>query len=342
MSIMNLLNRLIPSPSLRSGLGAWCLLLAGQCLAQETDPFGEVNTTKYQNTMTITGQVVLGGDTLGSETVVAVYQDDELRGKGSPLSQGKYSNILMMNVFGETKGQPLHFKVWTGGRVIEVDQGLTFINDKRNGTLKEPYIIDVPVPVVTMPTTEGWATTCLPYDALVPEGVTVWNATGIADGELLMEKAEGNILPKETPVLLQVASDDTPATLEWLARVAEGDIKTDGCILRGTTEPTAVEANSVLTLGHSDTTGEVGFWLYTGTTVPANRAYIADFPTATRGVTLHGGPTATSVLNMLPAGGGSPADTDNCFDLQGRKVPADKAGKLLWKKGKHGQTIKIR
>ena len=333
MTIKNLLNQLIPSPSLRSGLGAWCMLLAGQCLAQDADPFGEVNTAKYQNTMTITGQVVLGSDTLGSETVVAVYQADELRGKGSPLSQGKYSNILMMNIFGETKGQPLHFKVWTGGRVIEVDQGMTFVTDKRNGTLKEPYIIDVPVPIVTTTTTEGWATTCLPYNALVPEGVTVWNATGIADGELLMEKAEGNILPKQTPVLLQVASR---ANLEWLARVAESDIKAEGSILRGTTESTAVEANSVLTLGHSDTTGEVGFWLYTGTTVPANRAYIVDFPAATRGVTLHSDDTTTSVFNMLLE------EAPTVVDLQGRMVPAAKVGRLLWKKGRHGQIIKIR
>jgi hypothetical protein len=57
-------------------------------------------------------------------------------------------------------------------------------------------------------------------------------------------------------------------------------------IFVGTTETTTVEANSVLTLGHSNSTGEIGFWRYTGTTIAPNRAYIAQWPSEARGVTI--------------------------------------------------------
>ena len=38
----------------------------------DSDPFGEVDTAKYPNTMTITGYVRMNGKVLGNETVVAV------------------------------------------------------------------------------------------------------------------------------------------------------------------------------------------------------------------------------------------------------------------------------
>ena len=101
-----------------------------------------------------------------------------------------------------------------------------------------------------------------------------------------IEKAQGKILPKNTPVLLQSNAQqaDGPASYEWLSRVADGDVSTPGSILAGTTVEKTVDANSVLTLGHSDGSGEIGFWLFTGTTIPAYRAYITDFPSGSRGV----------------------------------------------------------
>ena len=83
----------------------------------------------------------------------------------------------------------------------------------------EPYYIDLPAPVTTTFSAEGWATTCLPFDAEVPAGVTVWNATAIEDGQLVTEAlqlptvhsplwngSEISILPKNTPVLLSIAT----------------------------------------------------------------------------------------------------------------------------------------
>ena len=319
-------------------------------MAQTTDPFGEVNDSTYQNTMTITGYVrmaslvngawtAINDEVLGNETVVAVYCGDEVRGKGSPADyNNKYFSLLILSVFGESKDQ-FHFKVFipgdseSPGRVIEIDQGITFKTDDRIGKLKEPYYIDLPMPVTTTFSEEGWATTCLPFNAEVPEGVTVWNATGVENGELVMETVgvgiaptsadEGNsqsptILPANTPVLLSVSEQaGTNASATWLARVANGNVEADGSILSGTTEPITVDANSVLTLGHSNDSGEIGFWRFTGTTIPANRAYIANLPAGVKGVRLGiDDGTATGISDVQCYKG----ENDNWFTLDGRRL----------------------
>jgi hypothetical protein len=265
------------------------LLLVGSAslMAQADDPFPEVNMNKYPDNMTFFGQVLLDGQVQPDGTVVAVYCGDELRGKGIVKKQGKHEHCAKFVIYGETKGDPLHFKVCTGGRVIEVDQGETYLTNSKLGSTAGYYLIDLPVPVVTTPSQEGWATTCLPFNAEVPSGVTVYVATGIKEGELVMKApatgAGASVLPKNTPVLLK---SEGLASYEWLARVADGDVSADGNIFVGTTEPTAVEPNSVLTLGHSKQTGEIGFWRYTGASIAANRAYITDVPASVRGLSI--------------------------------------------------------
>ena len=337
-------------------LSVLSILSAPSLMAQTEVPFDTVNDSTYQNTMTITGYVCLAtladgqwtaDEVLGNETVVAVYCGDELRGKSSPADYNdKYFSLLMMTVYGENKDK-LHFKVFipgdsgSPGRVIEVDQGVTFKTDDRLGKAKEPYYILLPTPVSTTFSSEGWATTCLPYDAKVPEGVTVWNVTGIEDSELVTEelqlptitsplKGEGEvtILPKNTPVLLQGSDQDS---YEWLSRVVTDESATAGAtgttgatgfvtgILVGTTEPTDIAANTVLTLGHSKETGEIGFWLYPGATIPAIRAYIADFPTGTNGarIAIDGGTTG---ISSSEEEGMSSKYAATVYDLQGRPL----------------------
>ena len=296
-------------------LFALLAMLGNAAYAQSSaDPFGEVDNAKYPNTMTITGYVRLGDVVLDSTAVVAVYQGDELRGKKSPANNEKYPNILMLTVYGETKGQPLHFKVFTGGRIIEVDQGLTFTSDAREGKAKEPYYIDLPVPIVTTPVTEGWATTCLPYNAEVPEGVTVWIVTGVDEnGVLIKEQLEGNILPANTPVLLQGGDLES---YEWLSRVADGDIDTQGSILKGVTEDTSFAEGEVLVLGEAED-GAAGFWpVDDDTIVPANTAYIADFPADIPGASFE--ERATTAIHAFSHF--TISQSANCYDMQGRRI----------------------
>lgn len=312
-------------------------------MAQTADPFGDVDDSKYSNTMNITGYVrfaemvngqwsVVGDQVLGNETVVAVYCGDELRGKGSPADfNDKYFSLLMLTVYGEEL-DPLHFKVYTDGRVVEfAPDGFTFMTDQRLGKAKEPYYIDLPAPVVTTFSPEGWATTCLPFDARVPDGVTLYDATAIENNELVKEKLKANVLPKGIPAILQLSNSELPnGQIEWLSAVIDEETAAANSqlsLLKGTTGPTTVAANGVLTLGHSDDSGELGFWLYSGTTIPANRAYIADFPAGSRGAKLSLDDGSTTRISEIVNG---EWPNSKCFDIQGRKLPNRQINKGLY------------
>ena len=306
--------------------GLLALLLAGgaSLMAQVTDPFPAVPFRQYYGNMQLTAKAKMNGEVLTGDVVIAVYTGEQIRGKGSPEDESN-QGVVYIQVYGNYDIEHLHFKVAVKGTVIEVDPGdLSYSYNGVVGSPANPYIFDVPAPIVTTPSAEGWATTCLPFNAEVPEGVTVWNATGIEDTELLVTKAEGTILPANMPVLLQ---SEGLASYEWLSRVADGDIVTTGCIFLGTTEPTEVAAGSVLTLGHSNESGEIGFWRFTGTTIPANRAYIADFPAGVRGLTLLFDDETTDI-NLTSSS--SPASEGKWYDLEGRRLSSKPAARGIY------------
>ena len=290
------------------------LLLVGSVsmLADGGDPFPDVDYHQWQNTMTITGKVRLNAVELKDEAIVTAYYHDEIRGK----QQVKANGYLYLSIGGaaEDAGIPLHFKVFTGSSIVEVDQGLEYVWNEKVGSYADPYIINLTV-VTTNTSAEGWATTCLPYNAAVPEGVTVYAGTRIEDGVLKIEPVECNILPANTPVLLKTEGQ---TSYEWLSRVADGDASIEDNLFKGTIEETPVEEYSVLTLGHANEgEGKIGFWLFDGTTIPANRAYLEKSSTAgVRGITIDWSGTPTGV-QTVKAGNDNPADSP-CYDLMGR------------------------
>ena len=121
------------------------LLLVGSAglRAQSSDPFPAVSTTKYADNMTIFGQVRQNGVALGSDAVVAVYHGSEIRGKDRPFSPDGHSNIIYLTVWGDTNGESLTFKVYTGGKIIEVDQGLKYQINAEVGSATNYYYIDL-------------------------------------------------------------------------------------------------------------------------------------------------------------------------------------------------------
>ena len=259
------------------------LLLMGSVsmLADGSDPFPDVNYHQWQNTMVVTGKVMLNGVELKNEAIVAAYYNDEIRGKKQVNSNGKL--YLSIGGAAEEVGIPLHFKVFTGSSIVEVDQGLKYIWNGKTGTSDDPYLINLTV-VTTNTSSEGWATTCLPFNAAVPDGVTVFSAKSIEDGVLKIEPVQCTILPKDTPVLLKTESQ---TSYEWLSRVANSNATIATNLFKGTTAEMTVEAESVLTLGHAtDGAREIGFWLFNGTTVPANRAYLEKGAVSTRGIAI--------------------------------------------------------
>ena len=101
--------------------------------------------------------------------------------------------------------------------------------------------------------------------------------------------------------------------------MADGDATIETNLFKGTTEETTVTAESVLTLGHAtDGNHEIGFWLYNGTTIPANRAYLEKSVSTSRGLTLNWENNSMGIGAALNDKG--EMANDNCFDLLGRPM----------------------
>ena len=133
---------------------ALALLTSASLTAQDTDPFPEVNTNQYSLTMTVTGYVRLDEVKLTKDDgiVVAAYHGDEIRGKATleDFNNGKYKDLLMMTVYGETAGESLYFKVYRGGYFYKVDQNLTFQSNENVGSPLKPYYIDLKKPLIPL------------------------------------------------------------------------------------------------------------------------------------------------------------------------------------------------
>lgn len=308
------------------------LLFVGSASMLADDLFPGDPEHKYQMYKMLVGKVLLNGEELTSEAVVAAYAGDELRGKVSIDNE----NMVWLQLWGDDHVVPIHFKVYTGGRIIEVDQGLEYTPYNDYGSYAEPYIINLTT-VTTNTSAEGWATTCLPFNAAVPEGVSVYTASRIEDGVLKIEPVACTILPKDTPVLLKTESK---TSYEWLSRVAKGDATITTNLFKGTTENLDVAANSVLTLGHAtDGNKAIGFWLFSGTTVPANRAYLEKTAAAgVRGFAIDWNETSGIDNNRETIDNNRETTTNkhgvnerSVYDLQGRKVNAStlRKGSLL-------------
>ncbi len=134
---------------LREGLGVvFLFFVCNTCiLARGADPFGDVNIYKYQGNMTITAQVQQNGNVV-TDAIVAVYCEDELRGK-ERVGSGTNPSLSYLTVFGEYTGHYdyLHFRVYTNGMTYTVTPtpAIPFTFNGSIGTEFEPYIITLPV-----------------------------------------------------------------------------------------------------------------------------------------------------------------------------------------------------
>ncbi|MBO4641267.1 MAG: BspA family leucine-rich repeat surface protein [Bacteroidaceae bacterium] len=94
-------------------------------------------------------------------------------------------------------------------------------------------------------------------------------------------------------------------------------------ILTGTLMDWEVEPHSVLTLGYGKKTEELGFWWYTGTTIPANRAYIPGTALESttgdvKGITIVFDDETR--IEEIVNGKSSNGKSDEWYDLSGRKL----------------------
>ena len=124
---------------------------------------------------------------------------------------------------------------------------------------------------LTVPS-QGWASMFLDFNAAVPAGVKVYYAKELVAGYAkLQEIPAGSVIPKNTGVIVKAApgtvtfksSSSTPATVT-------------GNILSGSTSATSkASGTKYYVLSPASTSERAVFGLYQGSTLAANKAYIA-------------------------------------------------------------------
>ena len=176
-------------------------------------------------------------------------------------------------------------------------------------------------------TEAGMATLYLGFQAEIPEDVNAYlcYAEDLTGNKpyALAHKFEDSYLPKETAVFVTAE----PGTYRFKYYYVEPGYVInfisdflDGNILTGTLEEMPVEPHSVLTLGYSNQTDDLGFWWYTGTTIPANRAYIPGdkLPAEVKGIRLLFGDDETGIKTTNLTNQTNEADA--WYSIDGRKL----------------------
>ena len=124
------------------------LLVGSASLQAQSDPFPDNNTVeyKYQGSMTGVSQVVMNGAVV-TDAVVAVYCEDDFRGKNRIGEDPDNPNLVFLYIHGDNTAnkQYLHFKVFTQGKVFTCnpDPAIIFTFNGNVGWPYDPYIIDI-------------------------------------------------------------------------------------------------------------------------------------------------------------------------------------------------------
>ena len=178
-----------------------------------------------------------------------------------------------------------------------------------------------------LPFDSQYATLCLPWNATVPQDMKAYTVT-LSGNSALLTPYEGSVLPKETA---SVVEGTGTLLLRYSDTQAAAPAKND---LKGLTSDKAVAANSVMTLGNSNTTGILGFYTYTGTTIDAYKGYLDKVSGAKSYIISFGTTTAIS----LPASEET-ADTP-WYSLHGVRLPVKPTQPGVYIHGKRKVVIK--
>lgn len=117
------------------------------------------------------------------------------------------------------------------------------------------------------------------FNASVPDEVDVYISKGLTSDEQLMSLSSvDQVLPANTGVYVKTKTggDNLYGFYAFNETELTPTVDTTGNILSGSCTATSVTPGKTLTLGHDKKTGALGFWNFSGSTIPAHRAYVSE------------------------------------------------------------------
>lgn len=239
--------------------------------------------------------------------------------------QGQYKlhfgdGITYANEHGEGSG--------TGSNLINTDGGL---NSASAWYLIPAETIDIAMNVVG---NSSYASTYLPFAVKnITDNTFVSTISIKKDGnEVVALGVPQTVLSKECGAVIRNNNKAGTVTLQILD---EEPAESTTSSLTGTLQGTTVTASSVLTFGRDKTnTDNVGFYLYSGTTIKPNKAYLDTraLPSGDASIRLVWGDGTTTDIDsttLLPANVDAPV-----FDLSGRRVNRLQRGHIYLQRGR--------
>ncbi len=124
----------------------------------------------------------------------------------------------------------------------------------------------------------GWATLYLNYAALVPSGATAYYINKIAAGYArLVAIPAGQVIPKNTAVLVKGSANTTYAfNGRYLEDIKGKTVATvSGNLLQGTLTQVSKPSGTCRVLSSESTSSMAAFGAFTGSTIAANTAWLA-------------------------------------------------------------------
>lgn len=204
--------------------------------------------------------------------------------------------------------------------------------------------------VTTYPLTisaAGYASLCLPFSVTLPEGLTAYKVTGVADGgesRAMTMVALTGAVPAEEPIIV---SGTAGTTYQLTINDADGTKSTDNILTGATVKRTGI-TEDYFALGYkaldaSDAdTKTAGFYKVTTQTMPANKAYLlrSRIPANTQQAAVllfnfNGETTGIDAATTTT----SQTEDNTLYDLNGRRVIYPTRG--IYVRG-NGQKVFIR
>lgn len=216
----------------------------------------------------------------------------------------------------------------TGSNLINTDGGL---NSASAWYLIPADTIDIAMNVVG---NSSYASTYLPFAVKnITDNTFVSTISIKKDGnEVVALGVPQTVLSKECGAVIRNNNKAKTVTLQILD---EEPAESTTSSLTGTLQGTTVTANNVLTFGRDRTNMEnVGFYLYSGTTIKPNKAYLekSALPSGNASIRLVWGDGTTTDIDsttLLPANVDAPV-----FDLSGRRVNRLQRGHIYLQRGR--------
>lgn len=246
------------------------------------------------------------------------------------INQRKQFGALTLKIDGETK----YLCVGSSGVVDRLDGGYNSYGTDKFSTdfmLEEVSSTDYAGHAVTFTaSTDGkaYATLNLPFATTIPAGVTAYKKVDGTESSVKLEvyKNEMDVLPANTPVLLQADAAETKtfAPAEYKAQEATG--------FSGTLAATAVAEKNAIAYILAKDGDAVKFCKLSATsnTVNANKAYFTLTAAAANALNFDFGGVATGIENAVA----DKANNAPIYDLSGRRVMNAVKGGIYIQNGK--------